>query len=131
MPEIDRGVAVAYCRQSGPLEATPLPTEFAVSPTPADWSRAQVDSFYREYNDHMLHNLTVHEAMPGHALQLMHANRHRGAHAGARGLVERLVRRGLGRLRRGAAGPARLPLGLARRRRPRRCACSSSRCGCG
>jgi hypothetical protein len=78
MPEIDRGVAVAYCRQSGPLEATPLPTEFAVSPTPSGWSSAQVDSFYREYNDHMLHNLTVHEAMPGHALQLMHANRHRG-----------------------------------------------------
>ena len=24
----------------------------------------------------MLHNLTVHEAMPGHALQLMHSNRH-------------------------------------------------------
>jgi uncharacterized protein (DUF885 family) len=79
MPEIDRGVAVAYCRQSGPLEAHPLPTEFAVSPTPAGWSREQVDSFYREYNDHMLHNLTGHEAMPGHALQLMHANRHRGA----------------------------------------------------
>jgi uncharacterized protein (DUF885 family) len=72
MPEIDRGMAVAYCRQSGPLEATPLPT-------PAGWSRDQVDSFYREYNDHMLHNLAVHEAMPGHALQLMHANRHRGA----------------------------------------------------
>jgi uncharacterized protein (DUF885 family) len=79
MPEIDRGVAVAYCRQSGPLEVTPLPTEFAVSPTPAAWSRDQVESFYREYNDHMLHNLTVHEAMPGHALQLMHANRYRGA----------------------------------------------------
>jgi uncharacterized protein (DUF885 family) len=79
MPEIDRGVAVAYCRQRGPLEEAPLPTEFAVSPTPAGWSRDQIDSFYREYNDHMLHNLTVHEAMPGHALQLMHANRHRGA----------------------------------------------------
>jgi uncharacterized protein (DUF885 family) len=78
MPEIDRGVAVAYCRPNGPLEATSLPTEFAVSPTPADWSAAQVASFYREYNAHMLQNLTVHEAMPGHALQLMHANRYRG-----------------------------------------------------
>ena len=27
----------------------------------------------------MLHDLTVHEAMPGHALQLMHSNRHRAA----------------------------------------------------
>lgn len=78
MPEIDRGVAVAYCRPNGPLEIATLPTEFAVSPTPADWDREQVDSFYREYNAHMLQNLTVHEAMPGHALQLMHANRYRG-----------------------------------------------------
>jgi uncharacterized protein (DUF885 family) len=77
MPEIDRGVAVAYCRANGPLEPAVLPTDFAVSPTPADWTAEQVDSFYREYNVHMLHNLTVHEAMPGHALQLMHANRHR------------------------------------------------------
>jgi uncharacterized protein (DUF885 family) len=79
MPEIDRGVAVAYCRPNGPLEQTSLPTEMAVSPTPRGWSTEQVASFYREYNRHMLHNLTVHEAMPGHALQLMHSNRHRAA----------------------------------------------------
>jgi uncharacterized protein (DUF885 family) len=77
MPEMDRGVAVAYCRESGPLETAVLPTEYAVSPTPADWTREQVASFYREYNHHMVHNLTVHEAMPGHALQLMHSNRYR------------------------------------------------------
>jgi uncharacterized protein (DUF885 family) len=41
-----------------------------VSPTPADWTSDRVRSFYREYNDHMLRNLTVHEAMPGHVLQL-------------------------------------------------------------
>jgi hypothetical protein len=79
MPEIDRGVAVAYCRDPGPLETAPLPTEIAVSPAPGDWDNAQVASFYREYNHHMLHNLMVHEAMPGHALQLMHANRYRAA----------------------------------------------------
>ncbi len=79
MPEIDRGVAGAYCRENGPLEQATLPTEFAVSPTPADWTPAQVASFFREYNAHMLHELTVHEAMPGHALQLMHARRHRSA----------------------------------------------------
>ena len=78
MPEIDRGVAVAYCRPAGPLEVTPPPTELAVSPTPAGWSVDQVHSFYREYNRHMLHDLVAHEAMPGHALQLAHSNRYRG-----------------------------------------------------
>jgi uncharacterized protein (DUF885 family) len=74
LPEVDRGVAVAYCRAPGPLEAAGLRTEFAVSPTPEDWSAERVSSFYREYNVHMLHNLTVHEAMPGHAVQVIAAN---------------------------------------------------------
>ena len=37
MPEIDRGVAVAYCDSPGPLETAPVPTFVAVSPTPAGW----------------------------------------------------------------------------------------------
>jgi uncharacterized protein (DUF885 family) len=78
MPEIDRGVAVAYCQGVGPLETAPLHTRFAVSPTPADWPDERVRSFYREYNNHMLHNLTVHEGMPGHVEQLSHARRYRG-----------------------------------------------------
>jgi uncharacterized protein (DUF885 family) len=77
MPEIDRGIAGAYCNPSGPLETAPLPTQFAVSPTPEGWSEQRIASYFREYNLHMLQNLTVHEAMPGHALQLMHSNRHR------------------------------------------------------
>ena len=76
MPEIHRGVAVAYCDPPGPLETAPLPTYFAVSPTPADWSAERVPSFFREYNAHMLQNLTVHEAMPGHVLQLAHYARY-------------------------------------------------------
>lgn len=80
MPEARRGVAVAYCDPPGPLEppgpdGSPLPTLFAVSPTPQDWSPQRVASFYREYNGHMIRNLTVHEAMPGHVLQLAHAAR--------------------------------------------------------
>lgn len=77
MPEIDRGVAGAYCNPSGPLEKAPLPTQFAVSPTPQGWSEERIASYFREYNVHMLQDLTVHEAMPGHALQIMHSNRHR------------------------------------------------------
>jgi len=79
MPEIDRGVAVAYCDSPGPLEPAPLPTLLAVSPTPADWTAERVASFYREYNQHMVQDLMVHEAMPGHYLQLGHASRFTGS----------------------------------------------------
>lgn len=75
MPEIHRGVTVAYCDQPGPLETRRTATFFAVSPAPADWPAQRIASYYREYNVHMTHNLTVHEAMPGHVVQLSHANR--------------------------------------------------------
>ncbi|MFO0659764.1 MAG: DUF885 domain-containing protein [Polyangiaceae bacterium] len=74
MPEYRRGVAIAYCDASGPLEQKQQ-TFYAISPTPSDWSAERSASFYREYNRSMLADLTVHEAMPGHFLQLMHNNR--------------------------------------------------------
>ncbi len=74
MPEYRRGVAVAYCDASGPLEKV-QETFYAISPTPSDWKQNRVDSFYKEYNRSMVADLTVHEAMPGHFLQLMHSNR--------------------------------------------------------
>ncbi|MFY9330374.1 MAG: DUF885 domain-containing protein [Candidatus Nanopelagicales bacterium] len=77
MPEIHRGIAVAYCDAPGPLEDTDVATYVAVAPTPDDWTAEQVDSFYREYNEVLLHELTIHEAMPGHVLQLAHARRDR------------------------------------------------------
>ncbi len=78
MPEIDRGVAIAYCDPPGPLETAQMATFVAVSPTPRDWAADRVRSFYREYNRHMVQNLMVHEAMPGHVLQLGHARRFSG-----------------------------------------------------
>ena len=87
MPEIDRGVAVAYCDSPGPLEPAPLATFIAVSPTPADWTPQRVTSFYREYNRHMVHNLMVHEAMPGHYLQLQHSRRFGGSLTALRGAL--------------------------------------------
>jgi len=75
MPEFQQGVALAYCDSPGPLEAGQK-TFYAVSPIPAQWTRAQTDSFLREYNTRSIHNLTIHEAMPGHYLQLAHANRY-------------------------------------------------------
>ena len=77
MPEFARGVAVAYCDPPGPLETADVPTFYCIAPTPADWSPERVESFYREYNDHMIRELTVHEAMPGHFLQIAHARRFR------------------------------------------------------
>jgi uncharacterized protein (DUF885 family) len=79
MPEIDHGVAVAYCDSPGPLETAPLPTFLAVAPVPAGWTPDRKSSFYREYNRHMVHNLMVHEAMPGHYLQQQHSRRFSGA----------------------------------------------------
>ena len=75
MPEINQGVAVAYCDPPGPLETADVQTLVAISPTPADWTEERARSFFREYNLHMLHNLMVHEAMPGHVLQLQHSRR--------------------------------------------------------
>jgi hypothetical protein len=79
MPQIARGVAVAYCDSPGPLEPAPMPTFVAVSPTPADWPAQRVASFYREYNRHMVQDLMVHEAMPGHYLQGQHSRRFDGS----------------------------------------------------
>src|SRR6266478_1142262 len=76
MPEFKRGQAIAYCDASGPLEKNGK-TFFAVAPTPNDWSKERKESFFREYNNYMVRDLTVHEAMPGHYLQLAHANEFR------------------------------------------------------
>jgi uncharacterized protein (DUF885 family) len=79
MPEFDRGVAGAYCQSVGPFETAEVPTFFVISPTPKDWPAERVESYYREYNNHMVRDLTVHEAMPGHFLQLAHARRFHGS----------------------------------------------------
>src|SRR6266446_372295 len=64
MPEFKRGVAIAYCDAPGPLEKNGK-TFFAVAPTPKGWSKERKESFFREYNNYMIRDLTVHEAMPG------------------------------------------------------------------
>ena len=74
MPEFQRGVALAYCDAPGPLDKN-LDTFYAVSPIPDDWTKKQVDSFLREYNTRSINELTIHEAMPGHYVQLWHSNK--------------------------------------------------------
>lgn len=75
MPEFRRGVTLAYCDSPGPLE-TGLKTFYAVSPLPEEWTEKQIHSYLREYNQRSVHNLTIHEAMPGHFVQLAHSNRY-------------------------------------------------------
>jgi uncharacterized protein (DUF885 family) len=73
MPEFQRGFAVAYCDSPGPLEKH-LDTFYAVSPIPDEWSEEQAISFTREYNRRGIQDIAVHEAMPGHYVQIFHAN---------------------------------------------------------
>jgi uncharacterized protein (DUF885 family) len=75
MPEFRRGQTLAYCDSPGPLDVG-QGTFYAIAPPPADWLAEQVRSLLREYNTRSLENLTVHEAMPGHYLQITHSGRY-------------------------------------------------------
>jgi uncharacterized protein (DUF885 family) len=77
MPEFRRGVSIAYCDSPGVLDVGQQ-TFYAIAPLPDGWTDEQVGSFLREYNLRSIHNLTIHEAMPGHFLQLAHSNRYPG-----------------------------------------------------
>lgn len=73
MPKFQQGNAVAYDDPPGALEKGQQ-NFFAISPVPANWSDAQATSFLSEYNNYMIHDVSIHEAVPGHYLQLDHAN---------------------------------------------------------
>jgi uncharacterized protein (DUF885 family) len=74
MPEFRRGNSLAYLDNAPPLDPHAA-SMYAVSPPPADWPAARVKSFLEEYNRHMLQILTIHEAYPGHYVQLEYSNR--------------------------------------------------------
>ena len=76
-PKFMQGVAVAYDDAPGALEKH-LPNFYMVSPIPEEWTDEQATSFLSEYNTYMLHELSIHEGVPGHYLQLDHSNRHPG-----------------------------------------------------
>jgi uncharacterized protein (DUF885 family) len=48
---------------------------FSITPMPDEWTDEQRESNLREDNDRMLRLLTIHEAVPGHYLQGVYANR--------------------------------------------------------
>jgi uncharacterized protein (DUF885 family) len=58
----------------GPLDKG-LTTFFAITPMPDDWPPERKESYLREDNARMLRLLTIHEAVPGHYLQGVYANR--------------------------------------------------------
>lgn len=74
MPEFRRGNSLAYLDSALPLDPMGIST-YAVSPPPSDWGADRVRSFLEEYNQHMLQVLTIHEAYPGHYVQLEYSNR--------------------------------------------------------
>lgn len=74
MPEFQRGNAVAFFDAAPPLDNTAT-SIYAISPPPASWTSQQVESFLQEYNREMMKILTIHEAYPGHYVQLEYANR--------------------------------------------------------
>jgi uncharacterized protein (DUF885 family) len=76
MPEFARGASVAYADMPGALEKDQRGF-YAVMPIPSDWTAEQSASFLREYNKWAIHELTLHEGIPGHLLQLAHANRYK------------------------------------------------------
>ena len=58
----------------GPLDPT-ANTYYNVTPLDDAFTPEQAESLLREYNDWTLQILNIHEAIPGHYTQLMHANK--------------------------------------------------------
>lgn len=68
-----RGVAIASIDAPGPFNPGAA-TYYNVNPM-SDFTPERQESFLREYNHWMMQILNIHEAVPGHYTQLLHANR--------------------------------------------------------
>jgi uncharacterized protein (DUF885 family) len=75
MPEFQRGNSTAFLNPAPPLDPK-AQSVYAVSPPPKDWDDRRVQSYLEEYNRYMVQILTIHEAYPGHYVQLEYSNRH-------------------------------------------------------
>ena len=73
-PEFMRGIyGVGGFNPAPPLEPQ-LGAFYWITPIPKSWPAARAESKLREYNNYGLQELTIHEAMPGHYVQLEYAN---------------------------------------------------------
>jgi uncharacterized protein (DUF885 family) len=75
MPEFQRGNYVGYLNPAPPLDPRAA-SIYAISPPPRDWDSRRVDSYLEEYNRHALQIISIHEAYPGHYVQLDYSTRH-------------------------------------------------------
>jgi uncharacterized protein (DUF885 family) len=73
-PVFMRSFGGAMLDSPGPLDKGQK-AFFSVTPIPEEWTLEQAESYLREDNDRMLRLLTIHEAVPGHYLQGVYANR--------------------------------------------------------
>jgi uncharacterized protein (DUF885 family) len=73
-PVFLRAFGGAMLSSPGPLE-TGQKAIFSITPVPAESTPDQAESSLREDNARMLRLLTIHEAVPGHYLQGVYANR--------------------------------------------------------
>ncbi|MFP5309543.1 MAG: DUF885 family protein [Actinomycetes bacterium] len=75
VPRFLQGVAVAFITAPPAFEPESGCTYY-LSPVPDEWDEEQARSFLAEYHRPALHDLALHEAVPGHWVQLEHAARH-------------------------------------------------------
>jgi uncharacterized protein (DUF885 family) len=73
-PEFMRGSYPVGGFNAAPALEPQLGAFYWVTPIPTAWPKERVDSKLREYNFHKLKLLTIHEAMPGHYVQMEIAN---------------------------------------------------------
>ena len=72
-PAYQRGVSIASIDAPGPFDPG-ANTYYNVTPMDR-FTPEQAESFLREYNHWVLQVLNIHEAVPGHYTQLVHANK--------------------------------------------------------
>jgi len=73
-PEFLRGIYAVGGFKSAPALQPELGAFYWITPIPQEWPRDRIESKLREYNYYKLKLLTIHEAMPGHYVQLEYAN---------------------------------------------------------
>lgn len=73
-PEFMRGIYSVGGFSSAPALEPQLGAFYWLTPIPKDWPAERIESKLREYNLYGMKILTIHEAMPGHYVQLEYSN---------------------------------------------------------